>query len=253
MNQQERDVISGIFDRLKQVENQPRDSEAEAYIAERIAAQPYAPYVLAQVVHVQEEALTRLKEQTDALEAELEEARRGGAQASGGGGFLSGLFGGSGASEPPQAPRSSAWSSRPGQPGSPAGRGMGSAWQNAQQPDPTGPGAAAAGPWGARMGGGGGFLSTALTTAAGVAGGMVVGNMLAGAFGLGDRGGSNAEAAKADTANAADTDTPADSAAAGDDNDARFDQASYDDGSNNADFGAGDDADFSDDSGSDWV
>jgi hypothetical protein len=247
MNSQEKDVISGIFDRLRQVEGHPRDPEAEAYIAQRVAAQPYAPYALAQVVHVQEEALTRLKEQLDALEAELEETRRSaGAQPSGGGGFLSGLFGGS-ASEPPQAPRSSAWSSRPGEPGSPTGRGAGSAWQNAQQPDPAGPGAMAAGPWGSRMGGGGGFLSGALTTAAGVAGGMVVGNMLASAFGLGSRGDQAAEPAKSDVANNASDTSPTE------DNDPRVEQAAYDDSNNDGDFGAGDDVDFSDDGGSDWV
>ncbi|MFC7399378.1 DUF2076 domain-containing protein [Chelatococcus sp. GCM10030263] len=245
MNPQEKDVINGIFDRLRQVEGHPRDPEAEAYIAERVAAQPYAPYALAQVVHVQEEALTRLKEQLDGLEAELEEARRGATAQTSGGGFLSGLFGG-GASEPPQAPRPPASSARPGQAGSPMGRGAGPAWQNAQQPDAMGQGAMSAGPWGARMGGGGGFLSTALTTAAGVAGGMVVGNMLASAFGLGSHGDQTAEAAKPDVAsNASDTSPP-------EDNDARIDQAAYDDGNNDADFGAGDDADFGD-GGSDWV
>jgi hypothetical protein len=252
MNQQERDVISGIFDRLKQVEGQPRDSEAEAFIAERIKAQPYAPYVLAQVVHVQEEALTRLKQQVDALEAELEEARRGaGAQASGGGGFLSSLFGGGGASEPQQAPRSSAWSSGQGQAGVP-GRGPNAAWQNAQQPDQMGPGSMAAGPWGAR-GGGGGFLSTALTTAAGVAGGMVVGNMLGNLFGTSGHGANAAEAAAApDLASANSADAKADAPVS--DNDPSVTQAAFDD-TGDQDFGATDnDLDFgNDDNSSDWV
>ena len=42
MTPQERDVIAGIFDRLKQAANQPRDPEAENFIAERLRAQPYA-------------------------------------------------------------------------------------------------------------------------------------------------------------------------------------------------------------------
>jgi len=252
MNQQEKDVISGIFDRLKQVEGQPRDPEAEAYIAERIKAQPYAPYVLAQVVHVQEEALTRMKQQVDALEAELEEARRGaGAQASGGGGFLSSLFGGGGASEQPQqAPRSTAWSSGPGQAGAP-GRGPSAAWQNAQQPDQMGPGPMAAGPWGARAGGSG-FLSTALTTAAGVAGGMVVGNMLGNLFGLGGHGANAAEAAAApDLASADWVGAPDEPSVVN--NDPSVTQAAFDD-TGDQDLGAtDDDLGFGTDDNSDWV
>ena len=58
MTPQERDVIAGIFDRLKQAANQPRDPEAERYIAERLREQPYAPYAMAQSVYVQEQALT---------------------------------------------------------------------------------------------------------------------------------------------------------------------------------------------------
>ena len=60
MTPQERDVIAGIFDRLKQAANQPRDPEAENYIAQRLREQPYAPYAMAQAVYVQETALTNL-------------------------------------------------------------------------------------------------------------------------------------------------------------------------------------------------
>eukprot|EP01035_Chromulina_nebulosa_P064895 gene64895-88769_t len=54
MTPQERDVIAGIFDRLKQAANQPRDPEAENYIAQRLREQPYAPYAMAQAVYVQD-------------------------------------------------------------------------------------------------------------------------------------------------------------------------------------------------------
>ena len=53
MNDQERQVIDDIFQRLEQVANQPRDPEAERYIADKLRRQPYAPYALAQAVFVQ--------------------------------------------------------------------------------------------------------------------------------------------------------------------------------------------------------
>jgi hypothetical protein len=171
MTPQERDVIAGIFDRLKQVSDQPRDPEAERFIAERLAAQPYAPYAMAQAVHVQEQALLNLQARIDQLQQEVEDLRSQ-PQPQAQGGFLSGLFGGGAQpSSPPQrrplpgAMPAGMMAARPGQP---------------QQDG--GPAAAPpqAGPWGQRPGGG--FLATAMTTAAGVAGGMVLGNVLMNAF-----------------------------------------------------------------------
>ena len=77
MNDQERQVIADIFRRLEQVANQPRDPEAEAYIAECVRRQPYAPYAMAQAVFVQEQALAKLQADNEALRAELEAERRG--------------------------------------------------------------------------------------------------------------------------------------------------------------------------------
>ncbi|MCA1952133.1 MAG: DUF2076 domain-containing protein, partial [Hyphomicrobiales bacterium] len=57
MNAEERKVIDGIFERLKNVATQPRDPEAEKHIAELVRQQPYAPYALTQSVFVQEQAL----------------------------------------------------------------------------------------------------------------------------------------------------------------------------------------------------
>lgn len=152
MTPEERQVITTIFERLRAAENHPRDPEAERLIAELVARQPYAPYAMAQSVYVGEQALSRLNSRISELEAQLEETRSK-PQSNG---FLSGLFGGD----------------QPGQrPASPA-------------PGPaTGPwgGQAAAGPWGAPTQGAG-FLRSALTTAAGVAGGMVVANALSSAF-----------------------------------------------------------------------
>ncbi|MFC6050308.1 DUF2076 domain-containing protein, partial [Methylobacterium hispanicum] len=95
MNSEERDVINGIFQRLEQAASQPRDADAERFIADKLRQQPYAPYAMAQLIYVQEEAIKSLNQQ-------LEEARRQQAQpqGSGGGGFLSSIFGGGQRQEP---------------------------------------------------------------------------------------------------------------------------------------------------------
>ncbi|MBD3844627.1 DUF2076 domain-containing protein, partial [Bosea sp. SSUT16] len=124
MTPQERDVIAGIFDRLKQAATQPRDPEAEAFIAERLREQPYAPYAMAQAVYVQEQALTNLHQQVESLQAQVRELQSRPTEApQASGGFLSGIFGGAPAqpragSVPPVPPRpegqpSSAWTNAP--------------------------------------------------------------------------------------------------------------------------------------------
>ncbi len=189
MTPQERDVIAGIFDRLKQAANQPRDPEAESFIAERLREQPYAPYAMAQAVYVQEQALTNLHQQVESLQAQLREAQSRAAEAAQpqAGGFLSGIFGGGSVprtgSVPPVPPRgdaaapSAAWSTQPQAQAAP------------QQAMPMQPQAPQPGPWSnqpQQPSRGGGFMASALTTAAGVAGGLMLGNALTSAFsGLG--------------------------------------------------------------------
>ncbi|WP_439492963.1 DUF2076 domain-containing protein [Bosea sp. (in: a-proteobacteria)] len=230
MTPQERDVIAGIFDRLKQAANQPRDPEAENYIAQRLREQPYAPYAMAQAVYVQETALTNLQAQVEELQAQLRdlESRQQAETPAQNGGFLSGIFGGGAAAPRPRsvpsfpqraAPEgaSAAWSGqRPGMmaaaPGAQPGPGM-----------PPGPGQQQPGPWNNAAaqapGRGGGFMATALTTAAGVAGGMMLGSVLSNAF-----GGGAAKAAEAKPAEAA-------GEASGSGTEAQ--PAAYDDGSSN--------------------
>ena len=53
MNSEERDVISGIFQRLEQASGQARDADAERFIAAKIRQQPYAPYAMAHLIYVQ--------------------------------------------------------------------------------------------------------------------------------------------------------------------------------------------------------
>jgi hypothetical protein len=174
MNTEERQVISDIFERLKQAATQPRDPEAERFIAEKLREQPYAPYAMAQLVYVQEEAIKSLNQQLEELQAEVERARsHGGA---GGGGFLSSIFGGGQRQEEP--PRRSPWG-QAGQPGGPQGY----APQQQYAPQQGGPWAGQqGGGFGGQTGGGGGFLKSALGTAAGVAGGMMLANALGNAF-----------------------------------------------------------------------
>jgi uncharacterized protein len=193
MNPQERAVIDGIFERLRNVANQPRDAEVERYIADLIRQQPYAPYAMAQSVYVQEQALLNQQQEIERLRAENEHLRQPPQQQSGG--FLSGLFGGS--QQPQRAAEPPAYGQRgqqgiapqPAQPMTPQSGPWGGA-QPPQQP--------AGGPWAqqppqAPQKQGMGFLGTAASAAAGVAGGMVLGSILSSAFGGGG--------AKADTGN----------------------------------------------------
>ena len=101
MNTQERQIIDDLFDKLREAERQsdPREPEADNHIRSRVAAQPGAPYYMAQTIVVQEQALHAAEARIAELEDQL--ARR----ATGGGGFLSGLFGGGQPSAPPLQPR----------------------------------------------------------------------------------------------------------------------------------------------------
>jgi uncharacterized protein len=141
MQSEERELITGLFGRLQPFESQPRDGEAEALIKELAVRQPAAPYLLVQTVLVQEQALKAAQERI----AELE-ARAGAAPAA------SGFLG--------NAPKISPW----GAPAAPAA-------PRASVPTTRSPLQAAVGP---QQGGGGGFLRTAMATAAGVAGGALL-------------------------------------------------------------------------------
>jgi hypothetical protein len=147
MTPEERQLLSALFDRMRDAAAQPRDREAEEFIAGAVRQQPYAPYLLAQTVLVQDEALR-------AAAARIQELEQGSAPRQDQSSFLPGRGGSvprTGPAMAPQAPEPGPW-----------GRGA---------PPP-------AGPWGAGAGnapgGGGGFLRNAMTTAAGVAGGALL-------------------------------------------------------------------------------
>ena len=99
MEPNERIIIDDLFDRLRKAEAQSdaRDPDADALIRHHVAAQPAAPYYMAQAIVVQQEALARGQTRIQDLERQLAERRSGG--------FLSGLFGGDEGPSPAAASR----------------------------------------------------------------------------------------------------------------------------------------------------
>ena len=246
MSPDERQMISGLFDRLRGFGPPQKDRDADALISQSLRANPDAGYMMVQQVLVQENVMESQAARVSELEARVrdleDQLARGQAAPQSSGGFLGGLFGGG--SKPASVPA--------------AGR---------PQPSfmPSGGGAPARSPWGQQapqqggyqqpmqQGGyqqpmmapqaaaGGGFMKQAMTTAAGVAGGMLVanaiGNMMHGghgsaqAAGLGS--GAHNPAPDATTAQPAyDANDPAyGQTAAADPNDPAYDtptQAAYD-------------------------
>lgn len=169
MQSQEQDLIENLFSRLKQAESQsgPRDAAAEKLIQQQLLQQPGAPYYMAQAILIQEAAMKQLNSRVSELESRLQQQQQAPQQSSGG--FLAGLFGGGNrAPQPAQQPASSAWGSTPAQ--QPASTG----WT---PPQPQQPPQYAAAPAAGR-----GFLGGALQTAVGVAGGVVMAEMLTSMF-----------------------------------------------------------------------
>lgn len=186
MNEQDRQAIDGLFAKLNQVEGQagPRDAEAEGFIAQRIARQPAAPYLMAQTIVMQDYALQQAQARIQELEQQAQEAPL---QAAPGGGLF-------GSSQQP-APRRGSVPTMP-RAGSPFGAGQAGAAPGTGMGVP--PGSAAQGQSGAfGRPAGGGFLAGAAQTAMGVAGGVLLGNAIAGMFS--GSGEANAAEAPADT------------------------------------------------------
>jgi hypothetical protein len=164
MDGQERRLIEDLFAKLQAVEDRgdtPRDAPAETLIADFVRRQPAAPYYMAQAILVQEHALKIAQDRI----AELEET----ASRPSVGGFLGGLFGGG---SPTRAPS--------------YGRGGYGDEAGARRMGGMGPGGmTGAGRPGMGFGpgmGGGGFLAGAAQTAMGVAGGMLLGSLVADMF-----------------------------------------------------------------------
>jgi len=154
MDRNDQQAIDQLFGKLQEVERHsaPRDAESEAFIRERIASQPGAPYYMAQTIVVQEQALMAAQARVEELEAQAAAPRQSG-----------GLFGGLFGTSQPSAPRRSGMVPSVGRPGAAM---PGQFAQGGQQPQR-----------------GGGFLAGAAQTAMGVAGGMLLGNAVMGMFG----------------------------------------------------------------------
>lgn len=147
----------------------PIDRDADAFIGDQFNQHPEARYRLTQLAFVQEHALVEAQNRIKQLEGALQQVaqQQAGQQHQGGGGFLSGLFGGGRSQQPPPGPggASPAWSQGGGQGAPPPGYQQQYAPPPPQYPPNYNPGMFQ------RQGSG--FLGSALTTAAGVAGGVL--------------------------------------------------------------------------------
>ena len=143
----------------------PVDPEADRLIGDLFARHPEARYRLTQTAFVQEAALVQAQNRIQELEWRLENTQNQAEAAQQPRGMFGGMFGGGQQRQPRMTPQP----------------------QPMQMPGNYNPGMLQQGGRG-----GSGFLGTALTTAAGVAGGMVLGNMMMGMF-----SGGGAEAAMA--------------------------------------------------------
>ncbi len=181
MTNEERDIISQFIARVGGVQAgsafggsvptttpalPPVDREADALIADLFNRYPEARYRMTQLAFVQEHALSEAQNRIQRLEYELQQAQQV-QQRQGSGGFFSGLFGG-GRPQPPQGGPSPVWNQGQANP----------QYQQAAPPPQYPPGYQP----GMFQRQGSGFLGSALSTAAGVTGGMLAANALMGLF-----------------------------------------------------------------------
>lgn len=188
MTNEERDIITRYIERVGGAQAAsfgsvpgatqslpPIDKEADALIGELFAKYPEARYRLTQTAFVQEHAVVEAQNRIKRLEYELQQAQQAAQSQPKSGGFLSGLFGGGGSATRPQG-------APPSQGAPPPAWNQGGAPQSQPQYAPPPPQYAPGYQQGMFQRSGSGFLGSALTTAAGVAGGMVAGNALMNLF-----------------------------------------------------------------------
>jgi uncharacterized protein len=165
MTPEERNLISGLFDRLGQASGQAKDAEADQLIRSKVAEIPAAPYMLVQSILVMQQALPNAQNRIAALEKQLSEMNPAPGTQQGGGSFLAGVASLFGGGQPhPQPPRATP----PPPPAPPPQAPMQPAQPQQAYGYPPPP------PQPAGRGGAGGFLQGALSTAAGVAGGALL-------------------------------------------------------------------------------
>jgi hypothetical protein len=210
MTNEERDIITQFLTRISGARPQaqtglstgsvpatvqpplpPVDRDADALIGALFQQYPDARYRLTQTAFVQEHALAEAQNRIQRLEWELQQSQQAAqaAQQRPSGGIFGGLFGGRAQAPPPPQQPAPAWNAGPApQPG----------YQQAPPQPQYAPGYQ---PGMFQQRAGGGFLSSALTTAAGVGGGILAaqaitgllsghqGGMMGGGFGGGGFGG----------------------------------------------------------------
>lgn len=183
MSPEERQLLAGLFERTRSAGVAPRDQEAESFIAEQLRTQPGAPYLLAQTVLVQDQALQAANQRLQELESRVHQLE---SQPQTSGGFLGGLFGGQRQAPPPPRP---APPPGYGQPSYPQGGPWGAAPAGGPGYAPPPPPGYAPPGYPQQQGfapqqaaAGGGFLKGALGAAAGVAGGVLLADSIRGLF-----------------------------------------------------------------------
>lgn len=187
MTPDEKQLIQDFFARLAQQSAAGKDRAAETLIVQELRRNPDAAYMLVQTALVYEHQMGELEDRISDLEQQLQDVNQNARTGAGGGSFLGGRLGQS---------RSVAQESgagyarvRPGvlndadNGGVQPGTGRASPWSPqqtaAQQPAPAAQG--------------GGFFRSAMATAAGVAGGMMLGDGLRGLFGGGQSHGAGSD------------------------------------------------------------
>ena len=193
MNAHERSLIAGLFERIRGAEAAYRDPEAETFIADQVRRQPHAPYAMAQTLIVQNQSLEAAKARIEELEQRLRD------------------------DEASARPQASPWGPRAGDAmGAPSSFGGGDSGRRGYEPQqPFGGPAGQGGQAYEQPSRGGGFLSGALQTAAGVAGGALLFQGLRSMFGGGEA--QAGEAAKLADTPSADQEAGAAANAAGQD------------------------------------
>jgi hypothetical protein len=197
MNQDDRQLIADLFDRMHTVEGLDKDRDAEALIHQSMRQNPDSPYLLVQSVLAQEVALQKAEARIRELEGQVGQRAPGAARASAG--FA--------ADEPAlwEAPKAAAGRTSARAWGAPIGRASPS---TSSAPRSSAVPAAGRGQGAGFQGqapgqrGGGGFMAQAMTTAAGVAGGMLLASGISSLFSGGESGAKPSETASTDTSSA---------------------------------------------------
>lgn len=200
MTNEERDIITQFLTRVSGAQPQPQtgltsgsvpatvqppllpvDRDADALIGALFQQYPDARYRLTQTAFVQEHALAEAQNRIQRLEWELQQTQQAmqqaqqaarAAQQRPSGGLFGGLFGGRTQAPPPPPQAAPGWNAGP----APQQQPM---YQQAPPPPQYAPGYQ---PGMFQQRPGGGFLSSALTTAAGVGGGILAAQALTGLF-----------------------------------------------------------------------